>query len=180
MPAFNIYLGALGNSGLDQTMRDNVRNTLQGWFGSIVNGSSFSGALVSWVDSAPASIQNNELLIYFVAGRGDSIVASLPGYPGGAGTGDGLTAWSTQTASEVYVATSTAYLPQMAFHESMHNKLHLGDTALHRQDGLARSPVSVGGTPSADNITRMRAALSTNHQQWTGGWSAYNDPLRGI
>ncbi|MBV9211687.1 MAG: hypothetical protein JOZ52_13695 [Acidobacteria bacterium] len=180
MPAFNVFLGALGNSGLDQAAKDNVRSTLQGWFTSIVNGSSYSGAVVSWVDSAP-SIQNNELLIYFVAGRGDSILTSLPGYHGGAGSGDGLTAWvDPLTASEVYVATSTAYLPQMAFHEAMHNKLHLGDTALHRQDGLARSPVSVGGTPSADNIRRMRAALDTNHQQWTGGWSAYNDPLRGI
>lgn len=181
MPAYNVYLASLGNTGLDQNARSAVQSTLLGWFGTIVTGSSFSGAQVTWVDSVPSSIQSNELLIYFVRSSLDSILVSMPGYTGGAGTGDGLTAWSgSNTASEVYVSNSSAYLPQMAFHEAMHNKLHLGDQALHALNGLARIPVSAGQSPSQGNITRMRNALSTNHPQWTGGWSAYNDPLRGI
>jgi hypothetical protein len=66
----------------------------------------------------------------------------------------------------------------MAFHELMHNKLHLGDTALHAKNGLARIPVSPGATPSAQNITDMKNALSVAHAQWTGGWVTYNDPAR--
>jgi hypothetical protein len=182
MPAYNVYLASLGGTGLDTAAKSAVQNTLLGWFGEIVTGvSAFSGAQVSWVNSDPGTIQNTEILIYFVLSSLESVVTALPGYSHGAGTGDGITAWAgSQTASEVYVSPSRSYLAEMAFHEAMHNKLHLGDSALHALNGLARIPVSAGQRPSPNNITRMRAALTRVHQQWTGGWSAFNDPLRGI
>jgi hypothetical protein len=183
MPAYNVYLASLGGTGLDSAAKNAVQVTLLGWFSDIIVGPGVtsSGAQVRWVDSDPGTIQNTELLIYFVRSSLESIVSSLPGYRGGGGTGDGLTAWAgSQTASEVYVSNSRSYLAEMAFHEAMHNKLHLGDSALHALDGLARSPVAAGQRPSANNITRMRAALSREQPQWTGGWSAFNDPLRGI
>jgi hypothetical protein len=180
MPAYNVYLASLGESGLTQEMKNAVQATLLGWFGEVVSGTSFTGAQVSWVDSVPAAIQNSELLVYFVSSVIDSVVVAMPGHRGGLGD-DGTTEWANNlTSSEVYVSRSRNYLPQMAFHECMHNKLHLGDQALHALDGLARVPVAAGQRPSSGNITRMKNAISRNQPQWTGGWAALNDPLRGI
>lgn len=178
MPSYNVYLGNI-NSGLDDGAKAAVRSTLLSWFSQIVP--SGTTAVVSWVDSPPASIQDSELLVYFVRSSLDSIVRALPGGPGSAGSGDGLTAWAGDlTASEVYVSSSRGYLAEMAFHELMHNKLHLGDAALHARGGLAHVPVTAGTTPSAQNITQMRGALGNNQRQWTGGWTAANDPLLGL
>jgi ABC-type Zn2+ transport system substrate-binding protein/surface adhesin len=62
---------------------------------------------------------------------------------------------------------------------TMHNKLQVGEP-LHDGNGLAHIPVSPGTSPSAQNVTQMRAALAANHPQWTGGWTVLNDPLRGL
>jgi hypothetical protein len=178
MPAYNVYLGDV-NSGLSDEVKRAVQATLTGWFSRIVSGD--ATASVIWTSSAPASIRDNELLVYFVRSSMDSVVRALPGGGGRAGTGDGFTMWAGElTASEVYVSNSRHYLAEMAFHELMHNKLHLGDAALHARDGLARVPVMAGTGPSPQNIAQMRAALSVNRRQWTGGWTAANDPLLGL
>ena len=178
MPAYNVYLGDV-NSGLSSDVKSAVQSTLLSWFSRIVP--SGTTAMVSWTSSAPASIQSSELLVYFVRSRMDSVVRGLPGGPGTAGSGDGLTAWTNSfTASEVYVSSSSGYLAEMAFHELMHNKLHLGDAALHARSGLATVPVTAGTSPSQGNITQMRAALNANQPQWTGAWAAINDPLFGL
>lgn len=176
MPAYNVFLANLGDA-LTQDQRNQVQTALQGWFGQIAN---TDGALVQWVTSAP-TIAEHELLIYFVPSEMNSVARSLPGYSGSAGGGDGFTVWAGNvSASEVYVSRSRNWLAEIAFHESMHNKLHLGDRDLHALDGLARIPVVAGSQPSADNFTRMRRALNTRHAQWTGGWAAYSDPLAGL
>ena len=178
MPAYNVYLGDV-NSGLSDEAKSAVQSALLSWFSRIVSGD--TTASVSWTSSAPGSIRDNELLVYFVRSSMDSIVRALPGGPGSAGNGDGFTAWAGDlTASEVYVSSSRSYLAEMAFHELMHNKLHLGDAALHSRNGLAHIPVTAGTTPSQQNITQMRAALNNNQRQWTGGWAAANDPLLGL
>lgn len=178
MPSYNVYLGDV-NSGLNDETKNAVRTTLQGWFGRIVP--SGTTAVVSWVSATPASIQASELLVYFVKNSLESVVRGMPGGPGSAGTGDGLTAWTNSlTASEVYVSSSRSYLAEMAFHELMHNKLHLGDAALHSRNGLATVPVTAGTSPSTQNITQLRAALNTSQPQWTGAWTAINDPLFGL
>lgn len=178
MPSYNVYLGDV-NSGLNDETKNAVRTTLLGWFGRIVP--SGTTAIVSWVSAAPSSIQASELLVYFVRGVTDSVIRGMPGGPGSAGSGDGFTAWSgSLTASEVYVSSSRNYLAEMAFHELMHNKLHLGDSALHSRNGLASIPVTAGTSPSTENITQMRGALSNSQPQWTGAWVAINDPLFGL
>ncbi len=178
MPSYNIYLGDV-NSGLNDEAKSAVQSTLLGWFGRIVP--SGTTAMVSWVSAAPPSIQATELLVYFVRGSLESVVRGLPGGPGTSGSGDGLTAWSgSLTASEVYVSSSRSYLAEMAFHELMHNKLHLGDAALHSRNGLAHIPVTAGTSPSTQNVTQMRGALSNSQPQWTGAWAAINDPLFGL
>lgn len=179
MPAFNVYLTGLGSHGLTSQEQTDIQTKLTTWFNQVANGTSYGTATVSWITAAPAGIAGHELLVYFVRDSMDSVLVAMPG--GGRGTGDGFTAWSSNvTASEIYVSNSRQYLAEMAFHELMHNKLHLGDTALHAKNGLAHIPVSAGTAPSTTNISDMRGALSNSHPQWTGGWTAYNDPLRGI
>lgn len=179
MPAYNVYLAGLGSHGLTAQEQTDIQTKLTTWFNQITNGTSYGTAAVSWVTSAPSSIGGHELLVYFVRDSMDSILVSMPG--GGRGTGDGFTTWSSNvTGSEVYVSNSRQYLAEMAFHELMHNKLHLGDAALHAKNGLAHIPVTAGTVPSSSNISDMKNALSTSQPQWTGGWAAYNDPLRGI
>lgn len=156
MPVYNIYLGDV-NSGLSSAVKSVVQSTLSGWFSRIVPSGTM--AMVSWTSSAPASIQNTELLVYFVRSSMESVVRGMPGGPGSAGSGDGLTAFTNSlSASEVYVSSSRSYLAEMAFHELMHNKLHLGDAALHARNGLASVPLTAGTSPSTQNISQMRAA----------------------
>lgn len=174
--AYNVYLGALGSHGLTDDEKKAVQSKLQEWFNKIVADTSFGTASVSWITSAPSSIQENELLCYFVSSSSDSIVKSLTGT---SGSGNGYTGWKgEETGSEVYVSSSKAGLAEMAFHELMHNKLHLDDAALHQKDGLAKIPVSPGTTPSTQNIADMKAKISNKQKQWTYGFTAYNDPLR--
>ncbi|HEX8247097.1 MAG TPA: hypothetical protein VF599_02850 [Pyrinomonadaceae bacterium] len=180
MPAYNVYLAALGSHGLTSQEQTDIQTKLTTWFNQITAGTAYGTASVSWATAAPGTIGGHEMLIYFVADSMDSILVALPGNSG-RGSGDGFTTWANNlTGSEVYVSSSRQYLAEMAFHESMHNKLHLGDTALHAKDGLAHIPVTAGTTPSATNITDMRRALATSQPQWTGGWTAYNDPSRGL
>lgn len=179
MPAYNVYLAALGSHGLTSQQQTSIQTSLTTWFNQITNGTSYGTASVSWITSAPGSIGGHEMLVYFVSDPTDSILVAMPG--GRRGSGDAFTMWANNlTSSEIYVSNSRQYLAEITFHELMHNKLHQDDATLHAKDGLARVPVSAGTAPSATNITEMRAALSTSQPQWTGGWTAYNDPMRGI
>ena len=176
MAVYNIYLGDLGNSGLSDSEKNTVKTTLEGWFAKIVD--STDTAVVSWVKSAP-TIQDNELLVYFVGSRSSTILKYMPGNKGG-GTDNGYTVLGGSiTGSEVYVSNSKNGLAQIAFHELMHNKLQMNDGALHQKDGLARIPIPPSGTPSDANIKDMKAALKNTAKQWTGGWLAASDPLNG-
>ena len=185
MPAFNVYLGEVCTTNLSQTQKNEVQSALTTWFGQICNSTSYT-PIVSWINSAPATIQNNELLVYFVATTSDSVIRHMPGYNGGAGQSDGFTFFTDNLhASEVYVSRSSGWLAEIAFHELMHNKLHLRDAALHARTGLARVPVSAGSQPSGQNITQMRAALAASRPQWANAWSSVtcpdpNDPLFGL
>jgi hypothetical protein len=169
--AYNIYLAGLGSHGLSDTDKSSIKTSLQTWFNLIE-----SGSVVSWVTAAP-SIQEHELLCYFVTGTEDSIVKSLIGK---AGTGNGITGWTSDTGSEVYVNKSRGFLAEMTFHELMHNKLHLDDADLHKKDGLAVAVVTAGMTPSTQNIADMKAKLNDKQKQWTSGFVVYNDPMRNL
>ena len=178
MAAFNLYLGEIGTTGLTDAEKNSVKTTLEGWFGKIVDAG--DTALVTWTKSAPASIQDHELLVYYVANSSGSILRFMPGNSGGSGNGSGLTAFGgSLTGSEVYVSSSRSGLAELTFHELMHNKLHLDDANLHKKDGLAVATVPLGGQPSPANITDMNQALKNKNKQWTGGWLAAMDPSNG-
>jgi hypothetical protein len=137
-------------------------------------------AVATWTNTAPGSIQDHEMLVYFVGSSGGSILKVMPGNTGGGGSGNGMTVFGgSLTASEVYVSSSKSGLPELTFHELMHNKLHLDDGNLHKKDGLAVKTVPLGGQPSPNNIKDMKAALKNKNKQWTGGWMAFSDPLNG-
>jgi hypothetical protein len=179
MPSITIYLGAVGDAAIADEARAAIQATLLGWYTRVTAGTHYT-ASVSWVTSEPAGIQNNDLLCYFVRGRADSVLDHLPGRRDNGNGVNGTTAWaSNHTASEVYVANSRDVLAELAFHELMHNKLHVGDS-LHTGNGLAVEAVSAGMTPSEQNITQLRGALGASHPQWTGGWLAAADPLSGL
>lgn len=178
MAAFNIYLGEIGTTGLTSEEKNSVKTKLEGWFGKIVD--TGDSAVVTWTSSAPTSIQDHELLAYFVGSSSGSILKVMPGNTSGAGSGNGLTVFGgSLTGSEVYVSSSRSGLAELTFHELMHNKLHLDDANLHKKDGLAVKTVPLGGQPSANNIKDMKAALKNTNKQWTGGWVAFSDPLNG-
>jgi hypothetical protein len=169
--AYNVYLAGLGRHGLTDAETSAVKSSLQTWF-NLIDGDS----VVSWVTAAP-SIQEHELLCYFVTDSDDSIVKSLIGK---AGSGNGITGWTSETGSEVYVSKSRGFLAEMAFHELLHNKLHLDDAALHKKDGLAVATVTAGMNPSTQNIADMKAKLNDKQKQWTTGFTSYNDPMRSL
>ncbi|HEY0429887.1 MAG TPA: hypothetical protein VGC76_19040 [Pyrinomonadaceae bacterium] len=178
MAAFNVYLGEIGSTGLTDKEKSDVKTKLEGWFGKIVD--SGDTALVSWTSSAPASIQDNELLVYYVSGSSGSILKVMPGNTGGSGNGNGLTVFGgSLTGSEIYVSSSKSGLAELTFHELLHNKLHLDDANLHKKDGLAAATVPIGGQPSTSNISDMNKALKNKNKQWTGGWLAFSDPING-
>lgn len=176
MAIYNIYLGEIGKTGLEDTDKSGVKTKLENWFGKITPDG--DTALATWITSAPSAIQDHEMLVYFVRGSGDSILKVMPGNSGG-GSGNGLTVFGSLTASEIYVSSSKSGLAELTFHELMHNKLQMNDANLHKKDGLAVKEVPLGGSPSTSNISDMKAALKSNHKQWTGGWAAYLDPLNG-
>jgi hypothetical protein len=178
MAGFNIYLGEIGKIGLTDKEKNDLKTKLEGWFGKIVD--SGDTALVSWTSSAPATIQDHELLVYYVSSSGGSILKVMPGNTGGGGNGNGLTVFGGNlTGSEIYVSSSKSGLAELTFHELLHNKLHLDDANLHKKDGLAVATVPIGGQPSPTNISDMNKALKNKNKQWTGGWQAFNDPLNG-
>jgi hypothetical protein len=175
---YNIYLGEINKCGLTDAEKSGLKTKLEGWFSSIV--ADGDTASVSWVSSEPSTIQENELLVYFVSSSGSTILKFMPGNNAGGGNGNGLTVFGgNQTGSEVYVSSSKSGLAELTFHELMHNKLHLDDANLHKKDGLARAVVPLGGQPSPDNIKDMKAALKNKQKQWTGGWMAAIDPNNG-
>jgi hypothetical protein len=178
MATYNIYLGEIGNTGLTVEEKKDVKNKLESWFGKIVD--TGDSAVATWTNSAPASVQDHEMLVYFVGSSGGSILKVMPKNTGGGGSNNGMTVFGGNlTGSEVYVSTSKSGLAELTFHELMHNKLHLDDAKLHKKDGLAVKTVPLGGQPSVSNIKDMKAALKNKNKQWTGGWMAFNDPLNG-
>ncbi len=176
MSVYNVYLGEIGKPGLTDTEKSSLKTKLEGWFGKIVDAG--DTATATWVSSAPAAIQDHELLVYFVGSSSGSILKVMPG-SGGGGSGNGLTVFGSLSASEIYVNSSKSGLAEMTFHELMHNKLQLNDGNLHKKDGLAVKEVPLGGQPSPNNIKDMNAALKNKNKQWTGGWIAFSDPLNG-
>ena len=131
-----------------------------------------------WWDKPASQIASNEVLIYFVRNKDDSIVkqAWASANPGGA-AGYTYINGSDGNISEIYVETAisqlsgggdlTRGLAVLAFHELMHNKLRLGN-ALHSHGGAAAAAVSNETKLTAKNISAMAKALDKRVKQNTG------------
>ncbi len=176
MAIYNIYLGEIGKTGLSDTDKIGVKSKIENWFGKIT--ADGDTALATWITTAPAAIQDHELLIYYVSSSSSSILKFMPGNTN-SGSGNGMTVIGSSSASEVYVSSSKSGLAELTFHELMHNKLKLDDAKLHKKDGLAVKEVPLGGVPSTANTSEMKAALKNSNKQWTGGWMAALDPNNG-
>ena len=188
MAKYKIHMVKLGRARVGDESATGT--ALKGYFDRVIQSSATlrrsyaGGAEVTWTTSCP-TVRPHELLIYVVVSALDSIVVSLPGLTNTQTriNSDGLTVWTgTLTAAEVYTTrfgANSAMLAKLAFHEAMHNKTHRGNS-LHSGGGLAASPISSRSALTTANIRLMRRVLGTSRPQWTGGCTAYNNPLRGM
>jgi hypothetical protein len=188
MAKYKIFMVKLGNPRVG--IEGQFSTILKGFFDQVIrfnaalNRRFDEGSEVQWMARCPETAPH-ELLIYVVSSGMDSIVNSLPGLSSRPASidADGLTAWtSSLTASEIYVnrfGADASMLAKLAFHEAMHNKTHQG-SGLHHGGGLAASPLRSGSQLTRPNIRTMASALGRARAQWTGGCTAYNDPIRGM
>lgn len=150
---------------------------------------------VEYSRRAPA-LKPNDLLVYFVDGIHDSVIKGLlkqnagPSQKitvggttlnlGASAKGNTLTGNSKGNCSEVYISRSVAdLLPNMAFHELMHNTCMLGH-GLHSQPGvlLGKAAIRSDWQPSAGDLRLMCRHLNGAHRQWTGGYKSWSpDPM---
>jgi hypothetical protein len=170
-----------------------LRQRLEEFFTKVVKVSGkFDGAKVEWTKSAP-TLGAHDLLVYFVRDRLDTVVK--PGInPKETIPKDlaGITLWQTGTGltgSEVYLyghLDDSEFLARMAFHELMHNVSWKG-AGLHAMKAHNKKTMCLSAErllPSTalcdGDIQFMADHLTTGkRKQWDGGFSAYNDPLRG-
>jgi hypothetical protein len=170
-----------------------LRQRVEEFFTKVVKVSGkFDNAKVAWTKSPP-TLGDHDLLVYFVRDRLDSIVK--PGInPKATLAKDlaGVTLWQTGTGltgSEVYLyghLEDSEFLARMAFHELMHNVSWTGD-GLHAMKEHKKKTMCLSAerllasTALCDgDIQFMADHLTTGkRKQWDGGFSVYNDPLRG-
>ncbi len=188
MAKYKIYMVKLGTPRVAN--ENETATALKGFFDRVIQSDAAlrrrfdEGAEVQWMTQCPGPAAH-ELVVYVVSSGMDSIVVSMPGLSGRPGSidSDGLTVWTDSlTASEVYTTrfgSNSSMLAKLIFHEAMHNKTHRG-SALHQGDGLAVSPITAGSQLTAANIRAMAGVLNRSRPQWSGGCSAYNDPIRGL
>lgn len=124
---------------------------------------------VNWFTN-PGEITDTDLVCYFVAEPGQSVIKSL-GHTVPSSDIGGLTAIGTPdgTISEVYVANNfpTLKLANMAFHELMHNKTGK-DNAMHttKGTGMGVSPATECSILTATDVSMMAARLTTPVKQY--------------
>jgi hypothetical protein len=179
---YNVYLvDTMNRIGSDER-RNAVKAALQPYFDDIVKQAKVAGgAIVSFVAANPQP-KDHELIVYFCS-ENWHVVSQLPGAsavniePGG-----GLTVWNQSvTGSDVAAdgKMEPRALANLAFHEMMHNKLHLG-APMHAHGGLAAATIDSSLRPSGRNIKAMAGVLMTKRSQWTGGFKELADRARPI
>lgn len=179
---YNIYLVDTMNRIGSDDRRDGVKATLQSYFDQIVKLAKIDGgAVVSFVAANPQPAPN-ELMVYFCS-ENWHVVSQLPGASAiNIEAGGGLTVWNQSvTGSDVAAdgKMEPIALANLAFHEMMHNKLHLGEE-LHQYGGLAAATIDSSMRPSQANIKAMAGALKNKRPQWVGGFKELEDRARPI
>lgn len=155
-----------------------VGNYLTEYFNKICQhpSSKIASADFSWSGSA-GRVAENELVIYFLTSKSDSIIQKNGGSPKHWGSGGTYPA-PNGIISEVYLdmmqgdADYPRLVANIAFHELLHNKL---DTAkpvstsdIHKLGGgLAVPTISRGLRPSGQEISLMATALGKKAKQFT-------------
>jgi len=179
---YNVYLvDTIDRIGSNER-RDAVKAALQPYFDAIAKQAKVDGgALVSFVTANPQP-KDHELLVYFCS-QNWHVVSQLPGASSiNIEAGGGLTVWNhSVTGSDVAAdgKMEPRALANLAFHEMMHNKLHLGES-LHKQGGLAVDTIDSSMRPSDGNIKAMAGALMTKRPQWTGGFKELEDRVKPV
>jgi hypothetical protein len=182
--AFKIWLvnEAKSDDGWSDKTRTSVADRIRELFDLCCNGhKTFGSSETTWSGSAPAtgSVEDHELVLYFLASRGKSKVVKEGGDSVHAA---GATYAATKgMISEIYVDESWGdrrpglLYGNLAFHELMHNKLDAHTTQktfsdIHTQGGkgLAASKVDADTKHTDDNIKHMRAALDRKIKQYLG------------
>jgi hypothetical protein len=177
---FTIHLVKLGNASLDEGA---ITDRLKALFNEVITKgkvSAYQQTDVNWRQDCPASIPDDQLLVYVLSSQMDSVVTKK--FKTGSQGVTGTTAWETPsglTGSEVYASTSKGsglVLANVIFHEFMHNKGHWSDEALHPDGGMAGGTVDDKTELNQKNIVRMARVLAARHPQWTGGCACIDDP----
>jgi hypothetical protein len=184
---YNVYLADLPGKNMN-IWYSPIREVLQSYFDRVVKEApAFSGARVQWTKTVPP-VKPWELLVYFLKYRSDSLIVSRFKQKENLDNTNGFTkpvpAGVKTTTSEVYVAgweNDSRSLANLAFHELMHNKLQLGDYALHNGidgTGLAVETITPTSALSQRNVDIMAANLRDIVPQWTEGYTLFFDPMK--
>jgi hypothetical protein len=179
--SLNMSEGDQRSLGLDVNALNDIQAELFTLFMQVVTVPPAHGKflpLVSW-DLTASDISDTDLVVYFLSRQSDSLirlegVIPLEGDHGGLtseinlSVGPEGTPTKTVVLSEVYVQGNfpAKKLAKIAFHELMHNKRRVF-REMHKEDGLAVSPVAYCSMLSATNKARMSAALAKKVPQYT-------------
>jgi hypothetical protein len=187
----NFYIANVAQVATDKQTA--VTGTLNALFTQIAAGP----INIAWITSASGIIiTDTDLLVYVVDSFFDSLVQHFPTNPTVDLNSNGLTVFQTTTqdgkvisrkaASEVYFRRSpddVALLAKLIFHESMHNKLTMGNEMHDRSGGLAQETITGSTSLSSADITRWKRNWNNKVNQWPEGFGfipAPGDPLGGL
>ncbi len=147
---------------------------------------------VSWTSQNPQP-EGFDLLCYVVRDRSDSIIGSAGGIGGPTTPPSGLAGWtrfqtgsSGLSASEIYYSElrgkPDGFGGRIVLHELMHNMSRAPDSEVHGAGAGVGGETVFADSQVTDTDSRFiaRHLVSTQRTQWTGGFGAYNDPLRGL
>lgn len=174
-------------SALEPSRKNDIASLLSIWFTGADSerapGQRLSPS-VTWTAGATVSPR---ILIYFVTDYTNSMLQYMKAFkaPADWQSNNGLTFFNFTTykkgvvvdhvsASEVYInsRTDAKMLAMNAFHESMHNQLHMGDQ-MHSDPkvggGIAISPQPLFVTPNRANFAAFAAAMDKTYKQWDAG-----------
>jgi hypothetical protein len=159
------------------------------------SGNAHSSVRVEWAHSVASTTFAN-LVVYFVTNRRHSVIRhmrrfatpthwdNLSGYTNSyddvqwrqRGAVRTYTRDEHLSGCEVYTSkcSDAAALVMFAFHEAMHNQLHMGDE-MHDDPvaggGIAAARLKPGTTPSQGNLAAYGAAMGTIRPQWIDGYA---------
>ena len=189
MPTINVYLADMPGTVAHPSP---IRTYLQSAFNRVIQEHEIDATVsVGYVRQAP-NINAHDLLCYIVRDRDDTLVRDCPGVGGNTSPPANLAGWTRfqtgntgRSASEVYydemVEGGSGFGGRIVLHELMHNMSRVGD-AMHRPgSGVGGETVRNDTALTATDMSFIARHLTrTNRTQWTGGFSLYNDPMRGI